>query len=361
MTTKFFSFLNGNSPPAADSAEEVINGLYKGLLGREPDPTGMAHWKSVWSTTPDIAVIAAGIVGSEEFRRRDVEEIHRQRQAKPLIEAVAPLLRDLLSDNPATIVDIGAQNLQDEDHVYTDISRYEIPHRVVGFEPLEHRRLERMAQISDGSLTLLPAFIGDGQAHTFHINAPDATSSLLPFNTETTRRFNDLASLETVSIESANTVTLDSALEGTPDIDLIKLDIQGFELTALLHAAASLQRTLVVHCEVSFMEIYHRQALFSEVELFLRAAGFELVDLQSPCRYSLADSRFSDSRDCLGWADAVFFRRLAANAPWRHLLGQSLVALLVYKKPSLAMAIANNLQNTPAENYLNALQKVALA
>jgi len=331
----------------------VLRGLYLSLLGREPDAPGLAHWLRTWQQGGDLGVIAASLLASDEYRALATAS-QRFVGADYLTQQAAREAAPLLVDAPLVIVDVGAQDLENEEHVYAGLRRLGVPHRIVGFEPLEHRRQER--QLNAGcELSLLPTFIGDGGIHTFHVNDPDATSSLLPFNRAVTERLLELAPLRTVRTETATTLTLDAVLAQEPKVDMLKLDIQGFELNALRHATSVLQRTLVVHCEVSFAEIYQGQDLFSEVEQHLRRSGFELVDLSTLCRYPLSGTPFAASRDWLGWGDAVFFRRLPACASWRDLLVQSVLALAVYHKPSLAAWLAHGLENTPVAPYLAAL------
>lgn len=107
----------------------------------------------------------------------------------------------------------------------------------------------------------------------------------------------------------------------------------------------------MVHCEVSFFEIYKGQPLFSEVEQYMREEGFELIDLRSLCRYPLLDNPFDSSQDWLGWSDAVFFRRLNGASDWRDRMVQSIIALMIYDKPSLAAWLVSDLNGTPAELY----------
>jgi FkbM family methyltransferase len=338
-----------------DALQAAVRGLYLGLLGREPDGPGLQHWLSV-ADDSGLGSVAAGLAGSEEHRLRQDAQLKR-RGASELVAAAVDAARSLLAAAPLTIVDVGAQDLEDEEHIYAPLSHHSVPHTVIGFEPLEHRRAERTTAASDegDSLKLLASFIGDGGAHTFHINAPDATSSLLPFNTELTRQFVDLDGLRTVAMEPANTTTLDVALAAEAAPDLLKLDIQGFELPALRHAPVTLARTQVVHCEVSFIEIYRGQALFSDVETLLRAQNFMLVDLLAPCRYPLAGTKYATDRDWLGWADALFLRALDRHASWRDRLVQSVLVLLLYGKPSLAAWLARGLEGTPASDYAQAL------
>ena len=66
------------------------------------------------------------------------------------------------------------------------------------------------------------------------------------------------------------------ATESLPQPDLIKLDVQGFEMEVLKGAAATLQRTRWVLGEVSFRVFYEGQVLFSELAGFLATQGFEV-------------------------------------------------------------------------------------
>ncbi len=334
--------------PSENEMTAIVRGLYLSILGREPDAPGLAYWVQLWRTEAgDLASIAANLLASPEYQSKTTAGHNDSSRVQDCLPAE-------LAHSPVVVVDVGAQNLANEDHAYAALDKYDVPYRVIGFEPLEHRRQERMEK-NQPQVSLLPAFIGDGKAHTFYINNPDATSSLLPFNRTVTEKLLELSPLKTVATESAHTSTLDATLEQEPYIDFLKLDIQGFELPALQHATLVLQRTLVVHCEVSFVEIYQGQALFSEVEQHMRDAGFDLVDFSTLCRYPFVGTPHLSSRDWLGWGDAVFFRRLPTGASWRERLVQSVIALYIYKKPSLAAWLARDLRDTPAKNFFNAM------
>ncbi|MBW9118298.1 FkbM family methyltransferase [Rhizobium cauense] len=341
------------SPPI-DEMRAIIRGLYLGLLAREPDAGGLANWIAIWQGGANLGVIAEALILSEEYKSKRPSATSQISGESAAIEALPGMLRS----SPVVIVDVGAQILSSEDHVYAGLIDQKVPTRVIGFEPLEHRRVERLESEGPG-LTLLPAFVGDGKEHVFHTNEPDSTSSLLPFNQVVTSRLLELAPLRTVATEPVMTSTLDEALKEEAYVDLLKLDIQGFELEALRHANEILRRTLVVHCEVSFVEIYKGQALFSEIEQYMRTKGFELVDFPTLCHYPIANTPYNESRDWLGWGDAVFFRRLEDNANWREALVQSLIAFVVYGKSSLASSLAQGLENTPAAGFMDYLLKGA--
>lgn len=63
-----------------------------------------------------------------------------------------------------------------------------------------------------------------------------------------------------------------------PAIQFLKLDVQGGELEAFQGAGKLLEKAGVelIQAEVTFMENYSRQCLFSELEIFLRQKGFSL-------------------------------------------------------------------------------------
>jgi FkbM family methyltransferase len=75
--------------------------------------------------------------------------------------------------------------------------------------------------------------------------------------------------------------TIDSLLGERRDFypDLIKLDIQGFELKALTGAASTFGRTEMFIVEVSLFEFLTGQPTAREVIAFMGARGYELYDV----------------------------------------------------------------------------------
>ncbi|PZW39835.1 FkbM family methyltransferase [Humitalea rosea] len=311
--------------PDLDAAA-YVTALFRLALGREPDGGGLAHWTGMLAAGGDPTAVLAAIQASDEYRRRHPPEAPRASPALIAGLAVA------FGAAPLTIIDVGAQILAAEAHVYEPLRRRDLPHHVIGFEPLSERRAERVTTEAGGALEMLPYAIGDGGPHVLHINNDDATSSLFPLNPALNRAFNHLHTLHTLRTERVETHRLDEVLPPGP-IDFLKLDIQGAELMALKGAEACLTRTALVHCEVEFAPIYAGQPLFHEVAAYLAARGFILIDLLEQARYSYQPESRRASMDRLIWADALFFRE---DADDRMLAAQALAALLVYRKPSLA-------------------------
>jgi FkbM family methyltransferase len=70
---------------------------------------------------------------------------------------------------------------------------------------------------------------------------------------------------------------LDSVLDS--EIDLLKLDLQGYELEALKGCGDLLPRIKAITTEVEFVPLYEGQPLFGDVDVFLRQHGFKLLNL----------------------------------------------------------------------------------
>lgn len=80
-------------------------------------------------------------------------------------------------------------------------------------------------------------------------------------------------------------VTLDSLLdEEIRKVDLIKLDVQGYELEVLQGASKKLSEAHVVLMEVSFIPINRGAPLVAEVIQFMTERNFKLVDFCSQIR-----------------------------------------------------------------------------
>jgi FkbM family methyltransferase len=80
--------------------------------------------------------------------------------------------------------------------------------------------------------------------------------------------------------------TLDRLLaEGSyPTVDLLKLDVQGYELEVMRGASTALKTARAVLLEASFLPINQGGPLIVDVLTFMRDAGFQLFDLFSVSR-----------------------------------------------------------------------------
>ncbi|MDB5804778.1 MAG: hypothetical protein JWN73_2100 [Betaproteobacteria bacterium] len=76
------------------------------------------------------------------------------------------------------------------------------------------------------------------------------------------------------------------AQQGVGAIDVLWMDVQGAERLVLEGLGECLREVKAVHMEAEFFEIYKGQALFQDVDAYLRRYGFTLLGFTSYSRYS---------------------------------------------------------------------------
>jgi len=286
--------------------------------------------------------------------------------ARPfLTESQAFPLKTAIAEQVAAfrIVDVGAEVMSHEKHVYEPLVR-SWPSVTLGFDPFNVRRealgSDGLAVAGRHKVTTVPKFIGSGRKATFHINSERATSSLYEANLDFARRFYIDQALECVETREVDTETLDSPLADLEDfrdgIDLLKIDVQGGSLEVLKGATDSLPRTLVCHLEAEFSELYKGEALFAEIDTFMRGNGFALLDLfpfgrsryraiaPSPARHLAAGRLLA--------ADCVYVRQLdtlESLAP-AELLKLSVIAHEIYRKYDVAAEALSAYDNATGES-----------
>ncbi len=114
-----------------------------------------------------------------------------------------------------------------------------------------------------------------------HISGRPDSSSMLPITELQNEIFPGTAqaSVATIQVERVDDVLKASVLV---DPVLIKLDVQGFELSALKGMPKLLQRAYYVYAEVSFKELYKGQPLAHEIVAWLSSVGFRFSGVYNP-------------------------------------------------------------------------------
>jgi FkbM family methyltransferase len=173
-----------------------------------------------------------------------------------------------------TVVDIGANRGQ----FALCVRRLYPQAEIFSFEPLQKP-----------ANTYLKVFRGDPRAHlinkaisaqsssaAMHVSRWDVSSSLLPSAQAQHDNFpfTEESGRETVSLAPLSDCLDTRSINGTA---LIKLDVQGYELSALQGCENLLHRFSYAYVEASFIELYVGQALASDVIGYLLARGFNLT------------------------------------------------------------------------------------
>jgi FkbM family methyltransferase len=181
---------------------------------------------------------------------------------------------------PATLIDVGANVGQ-----FSLLMRTLHPEtRIYAFEPLlgPAAKFEKLFH-GDALTTLRRCAIGprtvDGTI--MYVSKDDDSSSLLKVSDEQIRF---AAGAKTVGTEPVAVSRLDEILCAADIIRpaLLKLDVQGYELLALQGCGQLLDVVDFVYAEVSFMTLYHGQALADEVVHLLFSKGFSLAAVNNP-------------------------------------------------------------------------------
>lgn len=186
------------------------------------------------------------------------------------------LLELLANRPPAVIYDIGANA-----GTWTCLAKSIYPAaRVIGIEPLKqhHRAFLECSSKWEGEVQLFDCALGprSGRAMMQVMNFSDASSILKPTATGE-REFSISATGQTeVKMCRLDDLISDHKL---PAPDLLKLDVQGYELEVMRGAEGALQRAKAIICEVSFESFYAGQALAVEVFAFLHERGFRIHSL----------------------------------------------------------------------------------
>lgn len=131
----------------------------------------------------------------------------------------------------------------------------------------------------------------------FNINVSRPTSSLLPSGESLQQDIKELSRL--VEQVDVDVVAIDDYCRNNAidRVDIIKLDLQGYDYKALLGAQTTLAGARVVLVEVLFAELYAGCGLFPDVLRLMQEEGFQL--------FTLCGLHYGDN-DRLLWADAIF-------------------------------------------------------
>ena len=117
--------------------------------------------------------------------------------------------------------------------------------------------------------------------------------------------------IEIKEVKQIQTVSLDTYLPtvGVDCVDFLQLDTQGTELEVLRGAKSFLCRSILgAQVEVEFSPIYKDQSLFSEIDAYMRQAGFMLFDVRRNYYRRKNYPLDLNTRGQLLWGDAFYLK-----------------------------------------------------
>lgn len=206
-------------------------------------------------------------------------------------------LRILIGSDCPLCLDIGAN----EGQTIRLLQRVFARPRIHAFEPSSQvfPKLER-SHFRSG-VTLHQCALGSHSARREFINyRKSVLSSFLPLDRNDGNRFRevDVAGTETVDVMTVDDFVAKNRLGR---IDLLKVDTQGFDLEVLQGSSDALRRGIVDHVlvELNFVRLYEGQGSAQEINDYLAAHGFVLIDYYEKAR----------NQHELAWCTALFGRK----------------------------------------------------
>jgi FkbM family methyltransferase len=190
-------------------------------------------------------------------------------------------LSKLLTNNSMHVFDVGA-------NIGQSISRYrdDFPNCLMtSFEPnpeMFSLLEEKWGDVSGVTLNQIALSNNIGHASFYATRVPEVSSLLEP-----TERMIQLSSEHKYDYKTINvpTLTLDHycQINNINKIDILKIDVQGFELNVLQGAESLLQegKVTMIYSEVTFAETYMNQTRFIDLVSFLNSFNYEIWDIGS--------------------------------------------------------------------------------
>lgn len=141
----------------------------------------------------------------------------------------------------------------------------------------------------------------------FNINISRPTNSLLPPSESLQTDLKQLCQLVEQVEVGVTTIDEYRRTNSIERVDVIKLDLQGYDYLALKGAIATLEKAKVVLVEVMFKEIYRGCHCFPDILNLMTNQGFKL--------HTLCGLHYGEADELL-WADAIFVKSNHADN-WR--------------------------------------------
>jgi len=187
---------------------------------------------------------------------------------------------------------------------------------VIAFEPdpVECENLNAQAQSNDLPIKYFPTALSNKMEEVnLKLTSSRGCSSLLKPNKQILNEFPNAERFDIENTITLNADTLDSILErnNIANADFLKIDTQGTELNILQGSEKTLSKSVFgIQVEAEFTKLYEGQALFSDVDSFLRKKGFTLFDIK---RYRWKRKNVPANMPCRGqvvFCDALYLKSI---------------------------------------------------
>lgn len=211
-------------------------------------------------------------------------------------------------ENKFVLCDIGAM-----DGIPKIWKTYEKFLQIIAFEP-DDREFTKL--ISNENLQNLNYALAETKKNIdYYITAAHGKSSNLQPNNDLLSKYpcyQDYEVQRKITLDSCKVTSLDLLRQENliPEIDFIKIDTQGSELSILKGGSNNILVNLLgIQVEVEFLPLYKEQPLFRDVDALLAANHFQLIDLK---RYywKRRESLNTNGKGEIIFGDALYFMNL---------------------------------------------------
>lgn len=181
----------------------------------------------------------------------------------------------------------------------------------------------------------------------FHLCKKQQVSSVYLPNFSFLNKFYDPKRFEVVETIKIKADTLDSQLmkNNIKEIDFVKVDAQGYELSILQGGIRSIKTAIGLEVEVEFSPLYENQPLFSEVDNFLRERGFQLFDIKRHFWIRGEGNKYENKKGQLIFGDALYFRGpediMSMSGIMQEKIIRAICVYFIYGYPDLARALSD--------------------
>lgn len=181
-------------------------------------------------------------------------------------------IKRLIPGETPVVVDGGANQ---GEFIHLIQQQYDAP-TIYAFEPIPDLATQlAKAYQSNGKITVYSVALGPQEAAVDLNIANIVPASSILRSSEIGRKHYG-GGLEPQQVVTVPQKRLDQLVEG--EIDILKLDLQGYEIEALKGASRLFKNIKLILIETEFVQIYQDQPLFSDIDHFLRGIGFHFFN-----------------------------------------------------------------------------------